>query len=72
MAETDNDVDLTDKAELESFLKETGLDNIIGAMRKSTTVPEETEVIGENIDWIYDIIKTFQPLHLDLKSHFHQ
>lgn len=71
MADTNNDIDLTDKAQLDSFLKESGLDNIIGAMKKDASKPKKTPLeTKKGISWIIDLITTFQPFNLKLKSQY--
>ena len=68
MAEPIDEVDLTDKEELEKFIKKSGIENIITAMKKSPSKPKKTSEFNKNIDWIIQIIKTFKPVHLNLKS----
>lgn len=70
MAEPVNEVDLTDKEELEKFIKESGIENLITAMKKGPSKPKKTSEFNKNIDWIIRIIKTFRPVHLNLKSHY--
>ena len=70
MAEPVNEVDLTDKEELEKFIKESGIENLITAMKKGPSKPKKTSEFNKNIDWIIRIIKTFKPVHLNLRSHY--
>lgn len=71
MADTKNDIDLTDKAQLDSFLKESGLENIIGAMKKDSSKSKKTTLeTKKEISWIIDLITTMQPFNLNLKSQY--
>lgn len=71
MAGTKNDIDLTDKAQLELFLKESGIASIIGAMKKDAPIPETSPVQpGKGVAWIVDLVRTFQPCHINLRSHY--
>ncbi len=70
MAEPVDEVDLTDKEELEKFIKQSGIENIITAMKKNPSKPKKTSEFNKNIDWIIRIIKTFKPVHLNLRSHY--
>ncbi|MCK4929038.1 MAG: hypothetical protein KAR76_04805 [Methanosarcinales archaeon] len=70
MAEPENEVDLTDENELEIFIKESGLDTFLDAMKKPHRKPKKVAQNGSDIDWILEIIRTFQPVHLQLKSYY--
>ncbi len=71
MADAKNDIDLTDKAHLDNFLKESGLENIIEAMKKDSLKPKKTTLETKTvISWIIDLITTFRPFNLNLKSQY--
>lgn len=63
-------VDLTDVNELENFIKESGLDSFLDAMKKPQRKPKKITQNGRDIDWILEINRTFKPVHLQLKSYY--
>ncbi|MCL7415694.1 MAG: hypothetical protein M8349_06495 [ANME-2 cluster archaeon] len=70
MVDSANDVDLTDEKELESFIKESGLEEFLDAMKRPHPKPDKVVLTVSDVDWIKEIVSTFQPVHLGLKSHY--
>lgn len=70
MAEPTSEVEAIEKEELENIIKESGIENFLDAMKKKPSKPKKVVEVNDDISWIEEIIRTFQPIHIQLKSHY--